>query len=67
MRRLVTTSDPLNASNLARDPAFQLESKTIRIRTMSEYETDMIRLIQQIAEDIRWLRHRAEETDRIKK
>lgn len=29
--------------------------------------TDMIRLIQQIAEDIRWLRQRAEERDRIKK
>jgi hypothetical protein len=34
---------------------------------MSEFETDMIRLIQQIAEDIRWLRQRAEEADRIKK
>jgi hypothetical protein len=34
---------------------------------MSEYETDMIRLMKQIAEDIRWLRQRAEEADRIKK
>ena len=28
---------------------------------MSEYENDMIKLIKQIAEDIRWLRQRAEE------
>ena len=34
---------------------------------MSEYENDMIKLIKQIAEDIRWLRQRAEERDRIKK
>jgi hypothetical protein len=34
---------------------------------MSEYETNMIKLIKQIAEDIRWLRQRAEERDRIKK
>jgi hypothetical protein len=34
---------------------------------MSEHETNMIRLIQQIAEDIRWLRLRAEEADRMKK
>lgn len=34
---------------------------------MSEYDTDMIKLIQQIAEDIRWLRQRAEEADRVKK
>jgi hypothetical protein len=34
---------------------------------MSEYETDMIRLIQQIAEDVRWLRKPEEERDRIKK
>jgi hypothetical protein len=34
---------------------------------MSEYETDMIKLVKQIAEDIRWLRQRAEERDRIKK
>ena len=34
---------------------------------MSEYETDMIKLIRQIAEDIRWLRQRAEERDRTQK
>ena len=34
---------------------------------MSEYENDMMKLIKQIAEDIRWLRQRAEERDRIKK
>jgi hypothetical protein len=34
---------------------------------MPEYETDMIKLMKQIAEDIRWLRQRAEERDRIKK
>jgi hypothetical protein len=34
---------------------------------MSEYETDMIKLIKQIAEDIRWLRRRAEERDRLQK
>jgi hypothetical protein len=34
---------------------------------MSEYENDMIKLIKQIAKDIRWLRKRAEERDRIKK
>jgi hypothetical protein len=34
---------------------------------MSEYENDMIKLIKQIADDIRWLRQRAEERDRIKK
>lgn len=33
---------------------------------MSEYEQDMITLIKQIAEDLRWLRQRAEERDRIK-
>ena len=33
---------------------------------MSEYETDMIKLVKQIAEDIRWLRQRTEERDRIK-
>jgi hypothetical protein len=30
---------------------------------MSEYETDMMKLIKQIAEDIRWLRQRAEERE----
>jgi hypothetical protein len=34
---------------------------------MSEYETNLIKLVKQIAEDIRWLRQRAEERDRIKK
>jgi hypothetical protein len=34
---------------------------------MSKYESDMIRLIEQIAEDIRWLRQRAEERDRTKR
>ena len=34
---------------------------------MSEYETDMIKLVKQIAEDVRWLRQRAEERDRVKK
>jgi hypothetical protein len=34
---------------------------------MSEYETDMIKLIKQIAEDIRWLRQRAEERDHAQK
>ena len=34
---------------------------------MSKYETDMIKLIKQIAEDIRWLRQRAEERDHIQK
>jgi hypothetical protein len=34
---------------------------------MPEYEADMIKLMKQIAEDIRWLRQRAEEADRIKK
>jgi hypothetical protein len=33
---------------------------------MSEYERDMITLLKQIAEDLRWLRQRAEERDRIK-
>src|SRR5262245_37800201 len=32
---------------------------------MSEYETDIIRLIQQIAEDIRWLHQRAEGSSAI--
>ena len=32
---------------------------------MSEYETDIIRLIQQIGEDIRWLRQRAEGSSAI--
>jgi hypothetical protein len=35
--------------------------------TMSEYETDMIKLVKQIAEDLQWLRRRAEERDGIKK
>ena len=34
---------------------------------MTEYERDMIKLVRQIAEDLRWLRHRAEERDRKKK
>ena len=34
---------------------------------MSEYEPDMIKLIKQIAEDLRWLRQRAEERDSLKK
>jgi hypothetical protein len=34
---------------------------------MSKYETDMIELTRQIAEDIRWLRWRAEERDRLQK
>jgi hypothetical protein len=34
---------------------------------MSEYEADMIKLITQIADDIRWLRRHAEERDRIQK
>jgi hypothetical protein len=34
---------------------------------MSEYERDIIKLIKQIAEDLRWLRQRAEERDRLKK
>jgi hypothetical protein len=34
---------------------------------MSEYETDMVKLIKQIAEDLRWLRQRAEERDILKK
>jgi HD superfamily phosphohydrolase YqeK len=33
---------------------------------MSEYEGDMIKLTKQIAEDLRWLRCRAEEHDWIK-
>jgi hypothetical protein len=34
---------------------------------MSENETDMTRLIEQIAEDVRWLRQRAEERDQIQR
>ena len=34
---------------------------------MSEYETDMIKLLEQIAVDIHWLRLRAEERDRLQK
>jgi len=34
---------------------------------MSEYEADIIKLITQIADDIRWLRRHAEERDRIQK
>jgi hypothetical protein len=34
---------------------------------MSENETDMTKLIKQIAEDIRWLRQRAEKRDHIQK
>ena len=33
---------------------------------MPEYETDLIKLMEQIAEDIRWLRRRAEERDRLR-
>jgi hypothetical protein len=33
---------------------------------VSEYERDMIEMIRQIAEDLRWLRRRAEERDRRK-
>ena len=34
---------------------------------MPKYESDIIKLMKQIAEDIRWLRRRAEERDQIKK
>jgi hypothetical protein len=34
---------------------------------MSENEADMTKLIKQIAEDIRWLRQRAEQRDQIQK
>ena len=30
-------------------------------------ETDMIKLVKQMSKDIRWLRRRAEERDRMKK
>jgi hypothetical protein len=30
-------------------------------------ETDMIKLVKQMAKDIRWLRRRAEERDRMKR
>jgi hypothetical protein len=33
---------------------------------MSEYERDIVKLVKQIAEDLRWLRHRTEERDRKK-
>ena len=33
---------------------------------MPEYETEMIKLMKQIAEDIRWLRRRVEERDRLR-
>jgi hypothetical protein len=34
---------------------------------MSQNETDMMKLIKQVAEDIRWLRQRAEKRDQIQK
>jgi hypothetical protein len=34
---------------------------------MSEYEAEMRKLIAQIADDVRWLRRRAEERDRVQK
>jgi hypothetical protein len=33
---------------------------------MSQYESDVIKLLTQIAEDLRWLRHRTEERDRVR-
>jgi hypothetical protein len=36
-------------------------------RHMSQNETDMMKLIKQVAEDIRWLRQRAEKRDQIQK
>jgi hypothetical protein len=32
---------------------------------MSQYEFDVIKLLTQIADDLRWLRHHAEERDRM--
>jgi hypothetical protein len=34
---------------------------------MPEYETEIIKLMKQIAEDIHWLRQRQEERDRLQK
>ena len=34
---------------------------------MSEYETHMIELVKQMAEDIRWLRQRQEARDRLER
>jgi hypothetical protein len=34
---------------------------------MSENETDITKLVKQIAEDVRWLRQRAEKRDQIQK
>ena len=36
-------------------------------RIMSAYEKDVIKLLAEIANDLRWLKRRAEEHDRIKK